>query len=75
MTPVHYRGGAEPITSIIAGHVTAGFLNLSDVVPHAGAAPSGRLRSRAKKRVPQLPDVPTVIESGVPGFKRSRGTD
>jgi len=54
---------------IIAGHVTAGFLNLSDVVPHAASGAIRPLAVSAKKRVPQLPDVPTVIESGVPGFK------
>ncbi|NVO15211.1 MAG: tripartite tricarboxylate transporter substrate binding protein [Rhodoplanes sp.] len=63
-----YRGGAPAIADVIAGHVPLYFGNLSEALPHAGGAlrplaVSGETRAR------KLPDVPTVAESGWPGFK------
>lgn len=69
MTPIHYRGGAAPLTDVIAGHVDALFGNLSDVVPHVTNPAIRLLGVSSTNRVQQLPDVPTLGESGFSGFK------
>jgi tripartite-type tricarboxylate transporter receptor subunit TctC len=45
------------------------FANLSVVVPHATSGAIRLLAVSSEKRAPQIPDVPTLIESGFPGFK------
>jgi tripartite-type tricarboxylate transporter receptor subunit TctC len=69
MTPIHYRGGAAPLTDVIAGHVDALFGNLSDVVPHLTNPAIRLLAVSSSDRVRQLPDLPTLGESGFSGFK------
>ena len=69
LTPVHYRGGAPAVTDLLGGHVPMAFLSAQLV--NQGIK-SGMLRPIAvgsKQRLPQYPDVPTVAESGVPGFE------
>ena len=69
LTPVHYRGGAPLVTDLLGGHVPMSFLSAQLVDQGIKA---GRLRAIAvgsKQRLPQYPDVPTVDESGVPGFE------
>jgi tripartite-type tricarboxylate transporter receptor subunit TctC len=66
---VPYKGGAASITDLIAGQVQLVFSSAPSVVPHIR---NGRLRALAvgsAKRTPALPDVPTVAESGVPGYE------
>jgi tripartite-type tricarboxylate transporter receptor subunit TctC len=56
------------VTDVIAGHVKSHFAIASNVVPQAAA---GMLRMPAvssEQCNPRLPDVPTMIESGYPGF-------
>ncbi len=65
---VPYRGGAAAMADLMGGNVDASFQNLGAAVPHIR---SGRLKAIAvtsKLRVAVLPDVPTVIEGGLPGF-------
>ena len=68
---VPYRGSAGAATDLAAGVVESGFA----AVPNALAqVPQGRLRALAvttAKRAPQLPDVPTMQEAGVPGYAAS----
>jgi tripartite-type tricarboxylate transporter receptor subunit TctC len=72
MVPVTYRGGgAGPLSDLIAGHVPAYFTNLSDVLPHRQGGTIRLLAVSSEKRARQIPDVPTMIESGFPGFKIS----
>jgi tripartite-type tricarboxylate transporter receptor subunit TctC len=69
LTPVHYRGGAPLVTDLLGGHVPMSFLSGSLVDQ---GIKSGQLRPVAiasKERLPQYPNVPTVSESGVPGFE------
>jgi len=68
MTHVAYKGGAPGALALISGEVQAGFNTAPVAVPHIK---SGRMRALAvtsAKRNPALPDVPTVAESGVPGY-------
>jgi len=69
MTPVTYRGGAPAIADVIAGHIPIYFPNLSEALGQAGAGTLRLLAVTSDKRVPQLPDVPTLDEAGFPGFK------
>lgn len=66
---IPYRGTAPSVTDLIAGQVQATFTGSPAVLPHVK---SGRLRALAvssSQRIPALPDVPTVAESGYPGFE------
>jgi tripartite-type tricarboxylate transporter receptor subunit TctC len=68
MNPVHYRGGGETIKDLLSGEVKIMF---SSIPPVLGLVKDGRLRGIATsqtKREPSLPDLPTIAESGVPGF-------
>jgi tripartite-type tricarboxylate transporter receptor subunit TctC len=68
MIPVSYKGGAAPLTDVIAGHVSSFFPNVSVVLPQAHTGAVRLLAVSSEQRSAQLPDVPTFIESGFPGF-------
>ncbi|MBK8064148.1 MAG: tripartite tricarboxylate transporter substrate binding protein [Betaproteobacteria bacterium] len=65
---VPYKGGAPATAAAVAGDAQITFANYSDALGHMR---SGRLRPLAltsAKRFPQSPEVPTVGESGIPGY-------
>ena len=68
MTNVSYRGNAPALTDVIAGHLPVMFSNVSDALPHAASGAVRLLAVSGDRRAPQIPDVPTVAESGFPGF-------
>jgi tripartite-type tricarboxylate transporter receptor subunit TctC len=66
---VPYKGAGPMSVDLLGGRLDMGSFVVASVIPHAG---SGRLRPLAvsgAKRVPQLPQVPTVAEAAVPGFE------
>jgi len=68
MLHIPYRGTAPSVTDLLGGQVDATFTGAPAVLPHVR---NGRLRALAvssPQRLPSLPDVPTVAESGLPGF-------
>ena len=68
MTHIPYSGGGPAMTSIIAGTTQISFQNLGAVIGHIQ---SGRLKAicvTSDRRVAPLPNVPTAIEAGLPGF-------
>src|SRR4029453_741062 len=69
MTPVMYKGGATPLTDVIAGHVQIFFANPAVVLPHATSGAVRLLAVTSDKRAPQIPNVPTFAESGFPAVK------
>ncbi len=70
MIPVTYKGGGTaPLTDVIAGHVPTYFTTLADVLPHKASGALRLLAISSERRASQLPDIPTMIESGFPGFK------
>ena len=68
MTAVHYRGNAPALSDVIAGHIPAMFATLADALPHAADTNVRLLAVTGDKRAPQLPQVPTIAESGYPGY-------
>jgi tripartite-type tricarboxylate transporter receptor subunit TctC len=71
LTHVPYKGTAPATADLVGGQVQIAFLGIPAVLPHAR---SGKLRVLAVtglQRSPELPDVPTVDESGVPGYQVS----
>jgi tripartite-type tricarboxylate transporter receptor subunit TctC len=66
---VPYKGGAPAIADLISGQVQLMFESTNSIAPHVRA---GRVRALAVtgvKRSLSLPDVPTLIEAGVPGYE------
>ena len=68
MTNVSYRGNAPAMNDVIAGHLKTMFSNVSDALPHAASGAIRLLAVSTAKREAQAPNVPTVAESGFPGF-------
>jgi tripartite-type tricarboxylate transporter receptor subunit TctC len=68
MTNVSYRGNAPALTDVVAGHLPAMLSNISDAVPQAAQGAIRLLAVSSEKRAAQLPDIPTIAESGFLGF-------
>ena len=71
LVPVPYKGGGPIAIDLVAGHVMSSFNTMPPIIPHIQ---SGRVRAIAvtmDKRAAVLPDVPTIAESGVPGYAMS----
>jgi len=69
MVHVPYKGNAPALTDVLGGQVDVLFSPINSALPHIRA---GKLRALAvanDQRVPSLPDVPTLAEAGVPGYK------
>ena len=69
ITHVPYKGGAPAIADLIAGNVELMFESTNSIAPHVRA---GRVRALAVtglKRSISLPEVPTLVEAGVPGYE------
>jgi tripartite-type tricarboxylate transporter receptor subunit TctC len=69
MVHVPYKGAQPALTDVIAGQCQLMFATSASVIPYIKA---GRLRALAvttAKRSPSVPDLPTLAESGVPGFE------
>jgi tripartite-type tricarboxylate transporter receptor subunit TctC len=68
---IPYKGAAPSITDLIAGQLDLSFASTPGALPQIE---SGKLRGLAvtsAKRLPRMPDIPTVAESGLPGFDAS----
>jgi tripartite-type tricarboxylate transporter receptor subunit TctC len=68
MLHVPYKGGGPAITDLIAGHVDFSF---ATILESSGHIKAGRIRAvgvTSEQRSPALPDVPTLAETGLPGF-------
>ena len=68
MTHVAYKGSAASYIDLIGGQVTLEFDVLPTAMPHTKSGKLLALAVASGARVPQLPNVPTVSESGLPGF-------
>lgn len=71
MTHIPYRGATQSAMDVMSGQIPVSMSGLSIVISHIKA---GKLRALAvanPTRSPLLPDVPTIAESGVPGYEFS----
>jgi tripartite-type tricarboxylate transporter receptor subunit TctC len=71
---VPYRGGGPSIADVMGGQVDLTFEGTSVLLPLIQAGKLRALAVTSAKRIPQLPDVPTMIESGYPGFSSTSWT-
>ena len=65
---VPYRGNAAAVTDLLAGQVQVYFATPADILPHVGAGKVRVIAVADTLRFPQLPDVPTTVESGSPNL-------
>src|SRR5438132_9781603 len=68
MTHIPYRGGAPAINDLIPGRVDVIFDNVPTIISHVRANHLRGLAVTTKDRIAVAPDMPTIAESGVPGF-------
>ncbi|MEG1454828.1 MAG: tripartite tricarboxylate transporter substrate binding protein, partial [Comamonas sp.] len=68
MTHVAYRGGGPAIADLLAGHVDLSFMTALEASGHIKAGKLRALAVTSDKRLPALPDVPTLAEGALPGF-------
>ncbi len=69
---IPYKGGGQAVVDVVAGQVKLGLLGMAPVMQHVR---SGRLRPivvTGRQRTALFPNVPTVAESGLPGFETSQ---
>lgn len=71
VTQIPYKGGTQAITDVIGGRVDVVAVNALEVLPLARGGKLRVLGVMSAKRTSVLPDVPTVAESGYPGFEAS----
>lgn len=68
MVGVPYRGGGPALTDVLAGQIPAMFVNQDAVLPYVKTGKLRALAVTSEQRNALFPDVPTVAESGFPGF-------
>jgi len=69
MTPIPYKGGADALSDLIGGRIPALFPDIATALPQIRAGKIRALAVASGKRVAALPELPTVGESGYPGFE------
>ncbi len=69
ITHVPYKGAPQAVTDVLAGHMNMMFNSIAPVLPHVRSERVRTLGIASAKRSPQLPDVPTIAEGGVPGYE------
>ncbi|KAA0911725.1 tripartite tricarboxylate transporter substrate binding protein [Pusillimonas sp. ANT_WB101] len=71
MVHVPYQGGGPMLNDVIGGQIPVGFDNLPSSAGHINAGSLRALAVTSKERWPSFPEVPTMAESGVPGYELS----
>jgi len=66
---VPYKGAAPAITDLLGGHIPMAALSIASGMPHIAGGKVRGLAVTSAARSPALPNVPTVAESGFPGFE------
>ncbi|HXV11788.1 MAG TPA: tripartite tricarboxylate transporter substrate binding protein, partial [Burkholderiales bacterium] len=69
MVPVPYKGGGPAMIDVIAGNMLVMFTSITQVLGHVRAGRIKMLAVGAANRNAAVPDVPTVIEAGFPGYE------
>ena len=71
MTHVPYKGSSAALPDVMSGQVNVMFDNAPSVMPHIKGGKLKAVAVTSGKRAPALPNVPTIAESGLPGFEAS----
>lgn len=71
MNHVPYKGSAQATTDVLSGQVPVSFPGIAGWVQHIRSGRVKALAVTSAKRSPELPEVPTVAEAGVPGYEAS----
>jgi len=66
---IPYKGGGPGVIALMAGEISLYFGNVPTVVQHVRAGKLRALATTGSKRTPVAPEIPTVAESGVPGYE------
>lgn len=69
LVPVHYRGAAPALTDVLGGHIDLISMGPTIALPPVRAGKLRMLATSGATRFAQLPDIPTVAESGIPGYE------
>jgi tripartite-type tricarboxylate transporter receptor subunit TctC len=69
MVHVPYKGSPEAVQSVLNGDTCCIFAQVQIAMPQASAGKMKLLGVSTRKRVPAIPDVPTIDEAGLPGFE------
>lgn len=69
LTHVPYKGAPQAVSDVLAGHMNMMFNSIAPALPHIKAGRMRLLGVASARRSPQLPDVPTISEAGVPGYE------
>jgi tripartite-type tricarboxylate transporter receptor subunit TctC len=68
-THVPYKGGGQSVADLIAGHVAWTIEGMNVNLPQAKAGKLRAIAVTSAQRSPALPDIPTIAESGIPGYE------
>jgi len=69
LVAIHYKGATPALTDVIAGHIQAMFISVGSAIQPWKAGELNLLAVGSKERLASLPDIPTIAESGLPGFE------
>jgi tripartite-type tricarboxylate transporter receptor subunit TctC len=69
LVPVQYKGIGPAMTAMMSGEVDSGMLGISTMLPHVKSGKMRALGVTGAKRSSLVPEVPTIAESGLPGYE------
>jgi tripartite-type tricarboxylate transporter receptor subunit TctC len=69
LVPVHYRGAAPALTDLLGGHIKLMSVSMTLSLAPAQAGRINMLGVGGRRRLPQAPEVPTIAETGLPGYE------
>lgn len=71
ITHVPYKGNAPALNDLLGGHVAMMFDTVTTAIPHVRSGKLKGLATTGAQRSPMAPELPTMIEAGLPGFEVS----
>jgi tripartite-type tricarboxylate transporter receptor subunit TctC len=69
LVSVSYKGGAAAQVALLSGEIQVAFATTTSAIPQLKTGKVKAIATSAAKRLPYLPDVPTLGEAGLPGFE------
>ena len=66
---IPYKGGAPAMADLLGGHIDVMFADSTIALPHLRAGKIRAIAVTGSRRAPALPDVPTAVEAGIPGYE------